>query len=252
MAVTIKSKREIALMREAGRILNSVLEELGKTLEPGMNTKQIDQLADTLIRSYCCTPSFLGFEGYPASICVSINDEVVHGIPNPNRHIQDGDVVSLDAGLIYQGYQADAARTFAVGNVSEEARDLIRVTEESFFEGIKYARDGEHLYDISAAVGHYCESRGYGVVRDLTGHGIGTSMHEDPEIPNYAMDRKGMRLKAGMTLCIEPMITTGTWEVQWMDDGWTCCTTDGSLAAHYENTVLITDGDPEILTLGTM
>ncbi len=239
-------------MREAGRILNSVLEELGKTLEPGMNTKQIDQLADTLIRSYGCVPSFLGFEGYPASICVSINDEVVHGIPNPNRVIRDGDVVSLDAGLIFQGYQSDAARTYGAGEISEEARDLIRVTEESFFEGIKYARDGDHLYDISAAVGNYCESRGYGVVRDLTGHGIGTSMHEDPEIPNFAMGRKGMRLRAGMTLCIEPMITTGTWEVEWMDDGWTCCTKDGSLAAHYENTVLITDGDPEILTLGTL
>ncbi len=252
MAVTIKSKREISLMRQAGRILNSVLEELGKTLQPGMNTKQIDQLGETLIRSYGCVPSFLGFEGYPASLCVSINEEVVHGIPNPNRVLHDGDVVSLDAGLIFQGYQADAARTYGIGEISEEARDLIRVTEESFFEGIKYARDGGHLYDISAAVGNYCESRGYGVVRDLTGHGIGTSMHEDPEIPNFEMDRKGMKLKAGMTLCIEPMITTGTWEVEWMDDGWTCCTKDNSLAAHYENTVLITEGDPEILTLDAM
>ncbi len=252
MAVTIKSKREISLMREAGRILNSVLEELGKTLQAGMNTKQIDQLGETLIRSYGCTPSFLGFEGYPASLCVSINDEVVHGIPNPNRVLHDGDVVTLDAGLIFQGYQADAARTYGIGELSEQARDLIRVTEESFFEGVKYARDGGHLYDISAAIGNYCESRGYGVVRDLTGHGIGTSMHEDPEIPNFAMDRKGIKLRAGMTLCIEPMITTGTWEVMWMDDGWTCCTKDGSLAAHYENTVLITDGDPEILTLDAM
>ena len=249
MPITIKSSREIELMTEAGRILEIVHNELGKALRPGMSTKAIDKLGEEVIRSYGCIPSFLDYNGYPASICVSVNDEVVHGIPSEHRIIQEGDIVSLDAGVIYKGYQSDAARTHAVGEISEEAKNLIKVTRESFFEGIKYAREGNHLFDISAAIGKYAEDRGYGVVRDLCGHGIGTALHEAPEIPNYAMNRKGVKLKAGMTLAIEPMINIGGWEVDWMDDDWTVVTRDHSLSAHYENTVLITEGEPKLLTL---
>lgn len=249
MPITIKSSREIELMTEAGRILEIVHNELGKALRPGMSTKAIDKLGEEVIRSYGCIPSFLDYNGYPASICVSVNDEVVHGIPSEHRIIQEGDIVSLDAGVIYKGYQSDAARTHAVGEISEEAKKLIEVTRESFFEGIKYAREGNHLFDISAAIGKYAEDRGYGVVRDLCGHGIGTALHEAPEIPNYAMNRKGVKLKARMTLAIEPMINIGGWEVDWMDDDWTVVTRDHSLSAHYENTVLITEGEPKLLTL---
>lgn len=249
MPITIKSSREIELMTEAGRILEIVHNELGKALRPGMSTKAIDKLGEEVIRSYGCIPSFLDYNGYPASICVSVNEEVVHGIPSEHRIIQEGDIVSLDAGVIYKGYQSDAARTHAIGEISEEAKKLIEVTRESFFEGIKYAREGNHLFDISAAIGKYAEDRGYGVVRDLCGHGIGTALHEAPEIPNYAMNRKGVKLKSGMTLAIEPMINIGGWEVDWMDDDWTVVTRDHSLSAHYENTVLITEGEPKLLTL---
>lgn len=174
---------------------------------------------------------------------------MVHGIPSKKRIIKEGDIVSLDAGLIYKGYHSDAARTHAVGEVSQEAKDLIRITKESFFEGIKYAKEGNHLFDISRAIGAYAEKFGYGVVRDLCGHGIGMHLHEDPEIPNYQMQRRGMRLKAGMTLAIEPMINIGTWQVDWLDDDWTVVTRDGSLSAHYENTVLITEDEPKLLTV---
>ncbi len=250
MPITVKSAREIELMTEAGRILGIVHDELAKALRPGMTTKAIDKLGEEIIRSYGCIPSFLNYEGYPASICVSVNDEIVHGIPSEHRFLRDGDIVSLDAGVIYKGYHSDAARTHGVGEISEEAKKLIQVTRESFFEGIKEAREGNHLFDISGAIGKYAESRGYGVVRDLCGHGIGTALHEAPEIPNYEMNRKGVKLKAGMTLAIEPMINIGTWKVNWMPDEWTVVTKDGSLSAHYENTVLITDKDPIILSLG--
>ena len=249
MAVTIKSAREIELMREAGRILAKVHEELGKAIQPGMSTLDIDRLGEKLIRGFGCVPSFKNYNGYPASICVSVNNEVVHGIPNKHHIIQEGDIVSLDAGVIYKGYHSDAARTHAVGQISPEAQKLIDVTRQSFFEGIKFAKAGNHLYDISAAIQKYAESFGFGVVRDLVGHGIGTDMHEEPEIPNFAQKRKGIKLAAGMTLAIEPMITAGRYDVAWMDDGWTVVTEDGSLASHYENTILITDGDPEILSL---
>ena len=249
MPITIKSAREIELMTEAGRILEIVHDELAKALHPGMSTMDIDQLGEEVIRSYGCIPSFLDYNGYPASICVSVNDEVVHGIPDRHRILQDGDVVSLDAGVIYKGYHSDAARTYGIGEISKEAEDLIKVTRESFFEGIKYAREGNHLFDISGAIGDYAEEHGYGVVRDLCGHGIGTHLHEAPEIPNFRMNRKGMLLKAGMTLAIEPMITAGGHEVDWLDDDWTVVTRDGSLAAHYENTVLITEGEPKLLSL---
>ena len=249
MAISIKSAREIELMTEAGRLLASVHEEIKKALKPGMTTKDIDRLGEEIIRSYGCIPSFLNYHGYPASICVSLNDEVVHGIPTDKRIIQDGDIVSLDAGLIYKGYHSDAARTYAVGEASQTAKDLIKVTEECFFEGIKYAKAGNHLFDISAAIGKYANERGYGVVRDLCGHGIGSQLHEAPEIPNYEMGRRGPKLQKGMTLAIEPMINAGTWEVDWLDDDWTVVTRDGSLSAHYENTVLITDDEPILLTL---
>ena len=248
--VTIKSEREIELMREAGRILAKVHEELGKELKAGMSTKEIDRICEQLIRGYGCIPSFLNYEGFPASVCVSINDEVVHGIPNKHRYIQEGDIVSLDTGVIWKGYQSDAARTHMIGEVTPQARKLVEVTEQSFFEGIKYAKAGNHLNDVSSAIQAYAESFGFGVVRDLVGHGIGTEMHEAPEIPNFATRRKGIKLVAGMTLAIEPMITAGRYDVVWDDDdGWTVTTEDGSLASHYENTLLITDGDPEILSL---
>ena len=247
--ISIKSAREIELMREAGRILAIVHDELGKAIRPGMSTKEIDRLGEEVIRSYGCIPSFLNYNGYPASICVSINDEVVHGIPNKKRIIKEGDIVSLDAGVIYKGYHSDAARTHAVGEVSQAAKDLIKVTEECFFEGIKYAKEGNYLFDISGAIGRYANERGYGVVEDLCGHGIGTKLHEAPEIPNYEMNRRGPRLRAGMTLAIEPMINIGTWQVDWLDDKWTVVTRDGSLSAHYEHTVLITEDEPVLLTL---
>ena len=247
--VTIKSEREIELMREAGRILAKVHEELGRTLVPGMSTKEIDRMCEDMIRSHGCVPSFLNYQGFPASVCISINDEVVHGIPDKHRYLEEGDIVSLDTGVIWKGYQSDAARTHMIGEVSGEARKLVEVTQQSFFEGIKYAKAGNHLNDISKAIQEYAESFGFGVVRDLVGHGIGTEMHEAPEIPNFAQRRKGIRLAAGMTLAIEPMITAGRYDVVWEDDGWTVVTEDGSLASHYENTILSTDGEPEILSL---
>ena len=249
MSVSIKSSQEIELMREAGRILASVHQELGKNIRPGMSTMDIDQLGEEMIRSYGCIPSFKNYCGYPASICVSVNDEVVHGIPSEKRLIQEGDIVSLDAGVIYKGYHSDAARTVAVGEISEEAKLLIERTRQSFFEGMKKAVAGNHLHDISAAIGDYAESFGYGVVRDLCGHGIGNHLHEDPEIPNFKQWRRGIKLRPGMTLAVEPMINLGTPDGAWMDDEWTVVTEDGAPSAHYENTILITEGKPEILSL---
>ena len=249
MSVTIKTAREIELMREAGRLLEKVHNELAEFIRPGISTLDIDRFGEKLIRSLGCTPNFLNYNGYPASICVSVNDEVVHGIPKKDRILQEGDIVSLDAGLIYKGYHSDAARTHAVGRISPEAQQLIEVTRQSFFEGIKYAKAGNHLHDISAAIGNYAQQFGYGVVRDLVGHGIGTHLHEDPQIPNFPQKRRGIRLVPGMTLAIEPMINQGRADVEWLNDDWTVVTQDGSLSAHYENTVLITEGEPEILTL---
>lgn len=249
MSVSIKSPKEIELMRESCRLLSIVHDELGKMIRPGISTWEIDQKGEEIIRSFGCVPNFLHYNGYPASICVSVNDEVVHGIPSKERILQEGDIVSLDAGLIYKGYHSDAARTYGVGQISPEAQQLIDVTRQSFFEGIKYATAGRHLHEISAAIQKYCESFGYGVVRDLVGHGIGTQLHEDPQIPNFKPLGRGIKLRPGMTLAIEPMITAGRYDVEFLDDDWTVVTEDGSLAAHYENTVLITEGEPEILTL---
>lgn len=249
MAVTIKSASEIALMRESCRLLAKVHEELEHAIRPGMTTMEIDILGDTLIRKLGCIPNFRDYNGFPASICTSVNDEVVHGIPSRHRVLQEGDIISLDAGLIYKGYHSDAARTHGVGRISPEAQKLIDVTKQSFFEGIRMAKEGNHLYDISNTIDAYVSGFGYGIVRELVGHGIGTELHEDPQIPNYAQQRRGIRLQAGMTLAVEPMINMGTHEVNWGDDGWTVTSADHSLSAHYENTILITDGEPEILTL---
>ena len=236
-------------MREAGRILAKTHEELAKNLRPGMSTWDIDHMGEEIIRSYGCIPSFKNYNGYPASICVSVNDEVVHGIPHKEHFLDEGDIVSLDAGVIYKGYHSDAARTYGIGQIDDDAKKLIEVTRQSFFEGIKFAKAGNHLNDISAAIQKYAESFGFGVVRDLVGHGIGSRLHEDPEIPNFARKRKGILLQPGMTLAIEPMITEGSYEVVWLDDDWTVMTEDGGWAAHYENTILITEGEPEILSL---
>lgn len=249
MPVTIKSKQEIERMREAGKILAAVHDELKEYIHPGISTKEIDQKGEEIIRGYGCIPSFLGYEGYPASVCVSVNDEVVHGIPSPDRILKEGDIVSLDTGVIYKGWQSDAARTYGVGNISEEKRQLIEVTRKSFFAGIAHAKAGNHLYDISKAIQSYVKPYGYGIVRDLCGHGIGEKMHEEPMIPNYKKFGRGILLEPGMTLAVEPMINLGTWKVGWLDDDWTVVTMDGQVSAHYENTILITDGEPEILSL---
>ena len=249
MAVSIKSEREIELMRQAGKILAKVHEELGKAIVPGISTLEIDRLGEKLIRSYDCIPNFLNYHGYPASVCVSVNEEVVHGIPKKDRILKEGDIVSLDAGLIYKGYHSDAARTHYVGNVAPEVQKLVEETRNSFFEGIKMARAGNHLYDISNAIDAYISRFGYGIVRDLVGHGIGTELHEDPQIPNFRQKRRGLKLQPGMTLAIEPMINMGRADVEWLSDDWTVVAEDGLPSAHYENTILITDGEPEILTM---
>ncbi len=249
MSVSIKTSHEIELMRHAGKLLEEVHNELKEHIRPGISTWELDQIGEKKIRSLGCIPNFKNYEGFPGSFCLCINDEVVHGIPNKNKIIREGDLIKVDAGLIYKGYHSDAARTYAVGEVSPEAQKLVEVTRQSFFEGIKYAKAGHHLHEISAAIGAYAESFGYGVVRDLVGHGIGTHLHEDPQIPNFKQRSRGILLQPGMTLAIEPMINIGRPDVVWLDDDWTVVTEDGSLSAHYENTILITDGEPEILTL---
>ena len=249
MAIKIKSPGEIELIRESCRLLAIVHRELEEAIRPGMTTYEIDEMGEALIRKLGCVPNFKNYQGYPASICTSVNDEVVHGIPSRKRVLQEGDIISLDAGLIYKGYHSDAARTHGVGRISKEARQLIDVTRQSFFEGVKMAKAGGHLHDISNAVDAYVSGFGYGIVRDLVGHGIGRALHEDPQIPNFAQKRRGPKLVPGMTLAVEPMINMGRADVRWLDDDWTVVTADGSLSAHYENTILITEGKPEILTL---
>ncbi len=246
--ISIKSQEEIELMREAGRILAITHEEMRKALRPGMSTFDIDRLGEEIIRSYGCEPSFLNYQGYPASICVSVNEEVVHGIPSKKRILKDGDIVSLDAGVIYKGFHSDSARMYGIGEISDMSKYLIEATKQCFFEGLQAARAGNHVRDIGIAVESYADECGLGVVIDLVGHGVGKNLHEEPEVPNYATRRRGAKLKPGMTIAIEPMITLGDYDVKWLDDGWTVVTADQSLAAHYENTILITDGDPEILS----
>ena len=245
--IIVKSEREIELMRRAGKITAAARAVARDMVKPGVTTQQIDKAVYKFITEQGATPSFLHYNGYPASVCVSVNDEIIHGIPGP-RVLQEGDIVSIDVGAYIGGYHGDCAATFPCGKVSPEAQNLIDVTRQSFFEGIKFAKEGCRLYDISAAIQGYVESHGCSIVREYVGHGIGTEMHESPEIPNYGHPGRGPRLLRGMTIAVEPMVNAGTAAIRQMPDGWTVRTADGKLAAHYENTLLITDGEPEILT----
>ena len=246
--INIKSTSEIAKMRAAGKIVSGTFKELEKHIKPGITTKELDKIAFDYIKSQGAEPSFLGYCGYPASICASVNDTVIHGIPDATV-LKEGDIISIDVGAYIDGFHGDAARTFPVGRVSDEAMRLIKVTKESFFEGIKYAKHGGKLGDISAAIQEHVEKNGFSVVRDLVGHGIGKNLHEDPNVPNFGKAGKGVKLAAGMTLAIEPMVNAGEYDVCVLEDDWTVVTEDGSLSAHYENTILITKDGCEILTL---
>jgi methionyl aminopeptidase len=247
--ITIKSRTEIEKMRLAGKITGDALREVEKHIKPGVSTAYLDKIAYDFIKSKGAVPSFLHYNGFPGSICASVNDRVVHGIPSKSVILSEGDIISIDMGACINGYHGDAARTYAVGKISKEAQRLIDVTKQSFFEGIKYAVHGAKLGDISAAIQEYVEDNGYSVVRDLVGHGIGKQLHEDPSVPNYGHRGKGVRLASGMTLAIEPMVNAGEYDVCVLDDDWTVVTEDGSLSAHYENTVLIKPDKCEILTL---
>ncbi len=247
--ITIKSKSEIEKMREAGKITGDALKLIEKHIKPGVSTLELDKIAYDFIKKQGATPSFLHYNGFPGSICASPNSWVVHGIPSKDVVLKEGDIISIDMGACKNGYHGDAARTFAVGKISAEAQRLIDVTKESFFRGIKYATHGAKVGDVSAAIQEYVESNGYSVVRDLVGHGIGKHLHEDPNVPNFGKRGKGTRLAAGMTIAVEPMVNAGDYDVVVLDDDWTVETEDGSLSAHYENTILITKGECEILTL---
>lgn len=247
--IIIKSKQEIGLMREAGKVTGHILNELKEMIKPGISTMDIDRFVEKTVKEYGMRAAEKGYCGYPASVCTSVNEEVVHGIPSRKRILREGDIVSVDLVVEHRGYMADAARTYAVGEISPEAKHLIETAEEAFWKGMEFARVGFRLSDISHAVQTAVEGEGFGVIRDFVGHGIGSSMHEDPQIPNYGKPGKGPRLQAGMTLAIEPMICQGSYEVDVLLDDWTAVTVDGGLAAHYENTVVITDGEPELLTL---
>ena len=236
-------------MREAGKVTGYILNELKELIKPGISTMDIDSFVEKTVKAYGMTAAEKGYCGYPASVCTSVNEEVVHGIPSKKRILREGDIVSVDLVVEYKGYMADAARTYAVGKISPEAEMLIKTAEEAFWKGIEFAKPGYRLSDISHNIQTVVEGRGFGVIRDFVGHGIGSDMHEDPQIPNYGKPGKGPRLQAGMTLAIEPMICQGSYEVDVLLDDWTAVTVDGGLAAHYENTVVITDGEPELLTL---
>lgn len=247
--IVIKNNTEIEYMRQAGKLVGETLNMLEKAVKPGVTTVELDKLAESFIREHNAVPSFKGYGGFPASICTSVNEEVIHGIPSSSKVLHEGDILSIDCGAILNGYQGDAARTFPVGKISEEAAKLIKVTKESFFKGAEKAVVGNRLTDISHTVQEYIEGFGYGVVRDYVGHGIGKEMHEDPEVPNYGRPGRGPKLVHGMMLAIEPMVDIGTYRVKTQSNNWTVVTLDGSLAAHYENTVAILDNGPEILTL---
>jgi len=248
MAITIKNEKQIEYMKIAGRITGEVLNLMEAEIHEGISTKRLDKIAEEFIRSKGAVPSFKGYGGFPASICTSVNEEVIHGIPG-KRVLKDGDIISIDVGAFINGFHGDAARTFIVGDVSSEAKKLIEVTKQSFFEGIKFAKAGNHLHQISASIQQHAESNGFSVVREYVGHGIGEKMHEAPQIPNYKIGSRGLKLCKGMVLAIEPMINAGDCKVKVLADKWTVVTKDKRLSAHYENTVLITDDEPEILTL---
>ena len=250
MAVVLKTRKEIELMREAGRISAMALKVAGEAVRPGVSTLEIDTIARKYIESQGAKPNFLGLYGFPATACISINNEVIHGIPSKDRILREGDIVSIDLGAVKNGYHGDNTATFAVGNISDEAQRLIDTTRESLYVGLKQAVAGNRIGDISNAVQVYCEERGYGVVQDFVGHGVGKSLHEDPSVPNFGSPGRGARLLPGMTIAVEPMINQGTWQVNQLPDGWTIVTKDGKLSAHFEHTVAITnDGECMILTL---
>ena len=246
-AISIKSPREIELMRQAGKITAAARSLAREMVTPGITTAQIDREVRRFIEKSGAKPTFLGYGGFPASVCLSVNEEVIHGIPG-HRVIQEGDIVSVDVGATYKGFVGDCAGTYVAGEASDEAKRLIAVTRQSFFEGMKFARAGYRIGDISHAIQEYVERNGFSVIREYVGHGVGAEMHEAPEVPNYGEPGRGPRLLRGMTLAVEPMVAAGTWEVRVLKDGWTVKTRDGKLAAHYENSIAITDGDPEILT----
>lgn len=247
--ITIKTDQEIALMRESGLITKNVLDLIGREIKVGMTTKDLDKIAYEYIKSCGAHPSFLGYSGYPASICASVDEMVVHGIPSDDVVIKEGQLVSIDVGVVYNGWQGDAARTFMVGEVSQEKKKLVKVTEECFFKAIEHLRDGSPIGDIGYQVQTHAEANGFSVVRALVGHGIGREMHEDPSVPNYGKKGTGIRLKKGMTIAIEPMINAGAYQVDFLSDGWGVVTKDRRPSAHYENTIAITDNGVEILTL---
>ena len=246
--IAIKNERELVLMRQACKITAAARALAGEMVRPGVTTKQIDKAVHDFIVSQGARPSFLHYHGYPASACISVNETVIHGIPG-NYVLRDGDIVSIDVGALYKGFHGDCAATFACGTISDQAQKLIDVTKQSFFEGIRFAKRGHRVSDISHAIQTYVESNGFSVVRSFVGHGVGAQLHEEPEVPNFGTAGRGPRMLPGMTLAIEPMVNVGTHEVRILRDDWTVVTTDGKLSAHYENTVLITDGEPEILTV---
>ena len=252
--ILIKSSKEIEYMRESGRIVGLALNEIEKAIRPGITTHELDRIANDVLKHEGAIPSFKGQEGfegsdpYPATICASVNNQVIHGIPD-SYALKEGDIISIDMGAVKNGYHGDAARTFAVGEISKEAQKLIEVTKESFFNGIKFAKVGNRVSDISHAVQEYGESFGFSVVRDFVGHGVGKELHEEPEVPNFGRPGHGPRLEKGMVIAVEPMVNAGKYDIDILGNGWTVVTSDGSLSAHYENTIVITDGEPEILTL---
>ncbi|MCQ2546968.1 MAG: type I methionyl aminopeptidase [Clostridia bacterium] len=248
--IIIKSDSEIDLMRESGKVTGFILKELENFIRPGLSTADVDRFVEKTIRGAGMIPTFKGYGGFPASACVSINEEVVHGIPSKKRILREGDIVSVDVGATYKGYVSDAARTYPVGEVSDVAKHLMQATKDSFFAGLEYCKVGCRLSDISHAIQVSAESEGFSVIRDFVGHGVGQEMHEDPQIPNFGKAGRGPRLAKGMVFAIEPMICEGTYDVQTLSNEWTVVTLDGKLSAHYENTVVITDGEPELLTLG--
>ena len=246
--IAIKNERELNVMRKACKITAAARALAGEMVRPGVSTQQIDKAVHDFIVAQGAKPSFLGYHGYPASVCISVNNTVIHGIPG-GYVLQEGDIVSIDVGAYYEGFHGDCAATFPCGAISTQAQKLIDVTKQSFFEGIRFATRGHRVSDISHAIQTYVESNGFSVVRSFVGHGVGAQLHEEPEVPNYGQPGRGPRLLPGMTLAIEPMVNIGTYDVKVLGDGWTTVTADGKLSAHYENTVLITDGEPEILTV---
>ena len=247
--IVLKTSRELAIMKEACIISAGALQTVAKAVEPGVSTAELDRLAEEYIRSKGAVPNFKNYQGYPATACISINNEVIHGIPSKQRILKEGDIVSVDLGAMYEGYHGDNAATFAVGDVSPEAKRLMDVTRESLYEGINAARPGGRIGDISHAVQSYVEANGFSVVRQFVGHGVGTKLHEDPEVPNFGKAGHGIRLMPGMTLAIEPMVNAGDYQVRVLKDGWTTVTSDGSLSAHFEHTVVITEDGPKIMTV---